>query len=58
MMTKTKTIKARTLMSLRAKVDDARSEGWFPRGDAWRVNGEYCQLMEYVRGPKGERGSD
>lgn len=44
-MAKTKTIKARTLISLRAKIDDAGKEGWQPRGEMYRVNGEYCMLV-------------
>ena len=47
-MSKIKTIKARTLMSLRAKVDDAGKEGWQPRGDMFRVNGEYCMTLAKV----------
>lgn len=45
-----KTIKARTLMSLRAKLDDAKTEGWRIKGDVWRVNGEYCALVAREEG--------
>ena len=44
-MAKTKTLKARTLMSLRCKIDDARAEGWRVRGEYYHCNGDYCILV-------------
>lgn len=43
-------------MSLRAKINSAESEGWRTKGIMWRVNGEYCQLMEDARSGLGLRG--
>lgn len=44
-MAKTKTLKARTLMSLQCKIDDARKDGWEVRGGAWTVCGEYYVIV-------------
>ncbi len=41
-----KTIRARTLASLRAKIDVAKSEGWAQKGEPFRSGGEYCVFVE------------
>lgn len=40
-----KVIKARTIASLRAKINVARSEGWEPKGEPCRIGGEHCVMV-------------